>query len=612
MKENETQEPALGRSSWRTFGVSFAVLAFHFAVANFGNWLWQQRSASTPVLFGQTVAIALLLLVRPGRRRLVFVGTSLSSAAAVVLSFGFNPWLLLGSVLGNMTNMLVTLGVMTVGARWQARGGTPARRLGLSATIFWVTLLAPIIAAGVAKSFATLGGVVEVQQVFWSRWASNLIGAISVLPLALSYSHAHFRKLYTAPSFYLTWLVSLLTTWAAAAYFPFPFVVIALPLLYAASRFLVLGASMIGLTNVLFLIFLSLQPWQHDPALHEHTMYVPFALVFTLVSPLVVALIGQQRAETLRELARAHELMAVEAERRRIMLDSIGDAVVSVDANLCVQYLNPIAERLTGFTQSEAVGLPVEDVLQLFEDGGGGIVGEKASNPLIRCMTTRQIVVLEDPLVLRHRDGSVAYVGDSSAPVLSSDRSEVVGAVAVFQDVTQKHQAARAMQRRAMHDALTDLFNRQEFEHRVRALLAERGERASTHVACFMDLDRFKAVNDTHGHAAGDAVLKMVASTLSAKTRASDIVARLGGDEFAWVLRRCPDDVALRLANELVSTIESLRVPWEGHSLQVGASVGLVGFGAGTSDYETLLRHADSACYAAKRAGRGRVAVYAA
>ena len=613
--------PALPPSAPTRGGISrqssFAVLAIalHLAVTVVGAWLWRQRADATPVLFGQTVAIAFMLRAPGAAGRLVLVGTTIGAGIAAFLIFDASVWLTVGSVLAHVANLGTMLAVVAAGKRWRRRSvsGRTIRGFGLAGTLFWTATLAPVVAALVAAPFATWGGLPEAQHAVWTRWASNVIGAVSVLPLALSVSFERLRQLHrqgTAWGFYLTVLSSLLTTRLACAYFPFPFVVIALPLLYAASRYLVLGASIAGLANVVLLICLSMQPLQDYPALHSHALYVPFAIVFTLIAPLVVALLSQQRDETLSKLARAHELMEVEAERRRVTLDSIGDAVVSIDADLRVEYLNPVAEKLTGFTKREASGQPIEEILQLFEDVGTGAEGPKASNPLIRCMTTRATVTLDEPLILRHRSGGLAYVGDSSAPVFSSDGETVEGAVAVFQDVTQRHAAARAIQRRAMHDALTDLFNRQEFELRVRALLEGPGDTTTEHVACFMDLDRFKAVNDNHGHAAGDEVLRVVAATLNGKTRASDVVARLGGDEFAWILPRCPLEFGLRMARELVITIESLGIPWEGTTLSVGASVGLVAFRASECDYETLLRHADSACYAAKKSGRGRVAVY--
>lgn len=609
------KEPAWSRALLLT---ALAAIG-HFVLSCAGLWLWQLRDRVTPILLGQTFAVAIVLRSSPRMRVLVASVTVLTSVAATGLAYSTSAWFLVGSAVTHATGILVTLGVVRLGRSLWPRRDETARGLGLglARTLLLVAIVSPLAAGAMAAGAAHLGGSSEATQVFWTRWGSNLVGTVSVLPFALTASVARLRALLggkEAAAFWSTTLVSLVTTWAACAWFPFPFVVIALPLLYAASQFLVMGSSLIGFANVLLLVFMSVQTWAPQAVLHPNGGTLPVAIVFTLVSPLVVAILAEQRSQALSRLAEVHATMLEAAERRRIILDSIGDAVISIDAELRVEYLNPVAERLTGWSQAEARGVPIEEVWQLFDDASdrtpGNPLGARAPSPLVRCMVERRTISLVQPLVLRHRSGSLAFVGDSAAPVFSEDGDQVVGAVAVFQDVTDKHEASRVLHQRAMHDGLTNLFNRAEFEQRLSGLLAEDASVGRAHVACFIDLDRFKAVNDTHGHAAGDAVLRAVADVLRRKTRASDLVGRLGGDEFAICLVGCPLVPAERMANELLQAVLGLQVAWEGHVLGVGASVGLVAFTPHECSLDTLLRRADAACYASKRGGRGMVSVY--
>ncbi len=591
----------------------------HFALTYAGLWLWQLRDRVTPILFGQTLAIAVVLRSSPRTRGLVVAATTVTAVLATGLAHSTSGWLLAGSAVTHGTGILVTLAVVRMGQwLWPQRGEAPGGlSVGLARTLLLVALASPVAAGAMASAFAHLAGSTEARQIFWLRWGSNVVGTVSVLPFALTASATRLRVLLTgkdAPGFYATLAMSLVATWAACTWFPFPFVVIALPLLYAASRFLVLGSSIVGCANVLLLVFLSLQTGAPQSVLHRNDWSLPVAIGFTLVSPLVVGLLAEQRSQALSRLAEVYAAMLDAAERRRIILDSIGDAVITIDADRCVDYLNPVAERLTGWTQAEASGVPIEEVWQLFEDASdrtpSAPMGARAASPLVRCMVERRTISLMQPLVLRHRSGSLAFVGDSAAPVFASDGEQIVGAVAVFQDVTDKHQASRVMHRRAMHDGLTNLFNRAEFEQRLSGLLAEDAVGGRQHVACFIDLDRFKAVNDTYGHAAGDAVLRAVADTLRRSTRTSDLVGRLGGDEFALCLVACPSAPAERLPTNLLRAISAVRVPWDGTLLSVGASIGMVVFTAHECTLEVLLRRADTACYASKRAGRGIVSTY--
>src|SRR6185503_10347702 len=199
-----------------------------------------------------------------------------------------------------------------------------------------------------------------------------------------------------------------------------------------------------------------------------------------------------------------------------------------------------------------------------------------------------------------------------AASPLRDERGELVGAVVLMHDITELRGQHRQMSYQATHDALTGLVNRREFERRLSeaADVARRGE--ATHMLCYLDLDRFKIVNDTSGHLAGDSMLREVAKLLREALRDSDTIARLGGDEFGMLLVGCPLDKARQIADDVCRSIANYRFVWHDRVFNIGVSVGLIEIGREAGTVEQLLAAADSACYVAKKEGAGRVSVYSA
>ena len=197
----------------------------------------------------------------------------------------------------------------------------------------------------------------------------------------------------------------------------------------------------------------------------------------------------------------------------------------------------------------------------------------------------------------------------TASPIRGPD-GQVAGCVVIFHDVSELRGLAREMSYQASHDALTGLVNRAEFERRLEAALdSARGE-AVSHVVCYLDLDRFKLVNDTAGHIAGDNLLREISSLVKQRLRDSDTVARVGGDEFAMLLAGCPVDKARQIADDVCQAVASQHFSWQDHTFDVGVSVGLVEVNKDSGSAESVLSAADSACYVAKQQGRGRIHVY--
>jgi diguanylate cyclase (GGDEF)-like protein/PAS domain S-box-containing protein len=206
--------------------------------------------------------------------------------------------------------------------------------------------------------------------------------------------------------------------------------------------------------------------------------------------------------------------------------------------------------------------------------------------------------------LMQRPDGSQFWAQLRSKPVDPGDFT--AGAIWTLSDISQQRQANQQLEWAATHDGLTGLANRKLFEQHVARVLG-----ASPHslpaALVFVDLDRFKPINDASGHAAGDAVLVAVAAAISSAVRHGDLVARLGGDEFALLLERCSTEAALRIAEDVCAQIAGIAIPWSGQKLTVGSSLGVSMLAAEMDSVAAWIASADTACYAAKAAGRGTV-----
>lgn len=310
----------------------------------------------------------------------------------------------------------------------------------------------------------------------------------------------------------------------------------------------------------------------------------------------------KQAELTLRENQARLEL---ERERAQVTLASIGDGVIRTDPEGRIDYLNPVAEHLTGWSLAEAQGQPALRVLQLVDERGRPI----GFDPIATCLSEGRTVELPGSATLVRRDGVEFAVQDSVAPIRDA-AGEIRGTVLVFKDVTRIRRLEREMSYLARHDGLTGLINRREFEELMDTCVASACGEGRRHALLYLDLDEFKLVNDTAGHLAGDELLRQLATLLRARIRPNDVLARLGGDEFGILLEDADLDRARRIAEEACAAVRSFRFAWQERSFQVGISIGLVPIDSGMSDRVQLLAAADAACYVAKEAGRGRVHEY--
>jgi diguanylate cyclase (GGDEF)-like protein/PAS domain S-box-containing protein len=299
------------------------------------------------------------------------------------------------------------------------------------------------------------------------------------------------------------------------------------------------------------------------------------------------------------ERAANTEALFEEKERAEVTLNSIGDAVMSTDFRGRITFLNTVAERLTGWARDDAIGRNFEEVFQLIDS----VTRERVNNPMVRAITENRTVGLTSNCVLVRRDGFEAAIEDSAAPI--HDRNgQVTGAVMVFHDVSSARALSLKMSYLAQHDSLTDLPNRVLFNDRLSQSMAI-AQRSSTKLGIlYLDIDRFKTINDSLGHAIGDSLLQSVAQRLRGCVRHADTVSRQGGDEFVILLSQLSHSRDAAISADKVLAALSVPHQIEQHTLYATVSVGVVTFPDDGLDAETLLKNADFAMYQAKESGR--------
>jgi diguanylate cyclase (GGDEF)-like protein/PAS domain S-box-containing protein len=293
---------------------------------------------------------------------------------------------------------------------------------------------------------------------------------------------------------------------------------------------------------------------------------------------------------------------------QQLALTSLAEAVIATDERGRITYMNPAAERLTGSEAAHATGKLLEEIVSLVDESDRRLLAD----PVHQALTSGAPVTLgRRALLLSRSTGGERSIELSASPV-RNEAKEVVGAALLLHDVTELRGLARQMSYQATHDALTGLVNRREFERRLEEAIDSGHRGDGQHVLCYLDLDRFKLVNDTSGHLAGDSMLREVAKLLRDAVRDSDTVARLGGDEFGMLLVGCPLEKARQIADDVCRSVGDYRFVWKDRIFNIGVSVGLVEISRESGTLEELMAAADTACYVAKKQGSGRVAVYSA
>jgi diguanylate cyclase (GGDEF)-like protein/PAS domain S-box-containing protein len=303
---------------------------------------------------------------------------------------------------------------------------------------------------------------------------------------------------------------------------------------------------------------------------------------------------------------RAETRVFEEKERAQVTLQSIGDGVVTTDAEGRVDYINPVAQNLTGWDMRGSRGKPVTDIMTIVNEHTRATV----DNPVTRCLKDGRVITLAENTILINKAGDEIPIQDSAAPI--RDRiGNIIGSVMVFHDTSKESRLFRQLSYQASHDAVTGLINRREFENRLVGSFENlQNEPDRTHALLYIDLDQFKVVNDTFGHTAGDELLRQLSELVQTNIRSTDLLARLGGDEFAILLERCTEQRAVEVAEAIRGSIEGYRFEWQDSFTTVRCSIGVVMVSCEDADVAGVMSSADVACYSAKDMGRNQVHLY--
>ena len=296
------------------------------------------------------------------------------------------------------------------------------------------------------------------------------------------------------------------------------------------------------------------------------------------------------------------EALFREKESAQITLQSIGDGVITTDADCNVEYINPVAEDLTGWRVDDASGRSIDEIFRAFHEE----TCEPLENPMAVAIRRDRAIKSVRPTLLIRRDGNEIYIESTASPIRDG-KGNVTGGVLVFHDVSESRELNRRLSYHASHDILTGLVNRREFENRLERALKSAKARETSYALLYLDLDQFKIVNDSCGHSAGDALLGQLGALLKSKIRWRDTLARLGGDEFGVLLESCSLEEAMQTAEALRIAIGDYKFTWDERTFRLGVSIGVVPITADNEDVAALLSAADSACGAAKESGRNRI-----
>ena len=325
-------------------------------------------------------------------------------------------------------------------------------------------------------------------------------------------------------------------------------------------------------------------------------------IIIVIISSIVILFLTVFTAiYVMIRITKSEEQIFFEKELAQITLHSIGDGVITVDKDYLIQSINPVAETLADIKEKDVIN---KNILSIY-DNESATQRSKINDSLEVKGTNRSLF----DFTLTKKDGTKYEVEHTIAPIIDHNKN-ILGAVIILRDVTEVRTMEKRLTYQATHDALTGLINRREFEVRLTQIIRNSTNKDVTHSICFLDLDKFKIINDTSGHAAGDEFLKQVSKTIQSKLRQTDVLARLGGDEFAIILDSCSIHQAKNICNLIIKKIRETRFNWGKNSFETGASIGIVPITNITASVSEVMSSVDAACYEAKNKGRNRIQVF--
>ena len=293
-------------------------------------------------------------------------------------------------------------------------------------------------------------------------------------------------------------------------------------------------------------------------------------------------------------------------ERRfSAILHSIADGIIATDNEKKIQFLNPVAEEITGWKEAEAQSKYIENLITIIDENTNNII----QLPAIDTPASKKAIFYFKDTVVKNRNGETIPVEGTIASIRDSN-DHVEGQVIAIRDVTQLREMSNKISYQASHDALTGLYNREAFSQSLKTMISSAKKENRQHALIYLDLDQFKLINDTIGHAAGDELLLETTAIIKNVFRSSDICARLGGDEFGVLLSDTDQETAYIIAQRLHSRLSERRLIWEKTAFNIHSSIGLVTIDSESEDIHSVLAAADDACYIAKDEGGRRIRIY--
>ena len=299
---------------------------------------------------------------------------------------------------------------------------------------------------------------------------------------------------------------------------------------------------------------------------------------------------------------RTHTLKALKAseQRYRELFQNVTAGVFQTTPDGKFMAANPALVRMLGYdSEDELLALDVARDIYMDPDHREAWVTAMAEGGEVR----------NAELALKRRDGSKIVVLENSRAVRDTE-GRVIFYEGTLTDITAAHELSQQLSYDASHDVLTGLANRREFELKLQRAIEMTQATGAKHAVCYLDLDRFKVVNDTCGHVAGDELLRQLGHVLQLKVRSADVVARLGGDEFVMLLHNCGPNDAVLVANNLLKAVAAFQFVWAQHTFTLGVSIGVVMVNTSFRRLAQVMNAADTACYSAKDAGRNRIHVF--
>lgn len=581
---------------------SVSLLAIGYLLMAVIGILYTREAGNVAALWPAN-ALLLAVLLRTGRRNWpAYVGACMLANFAANYALGDSVPVACGFAICNLAEVLSAVLLLRHlhPGPWDLVSVPQALSFALVAGIF-----APIVAASLGAGLMTWAFQAPYLSVWGVWWVADAMGFLIVTPVVLLATRSRVSALiHQRGGEAIALLVVLaLVTFMVFSQSRFPVLYLLGPImLWAALRIDLLGSAIAAL--LITMVAVTMTVTGHGPipplteSMGERVQFLHLFLAAAVLMPMATAVLFSAMSDTRRALH-------AEKTRVEITLRSIGEGVITTDARGFVDFINPIAERLTGWSMVEAIGQPVDKVFHVIH----ALDRTSVVNPVARCLAQTSIAGLDNHIILVGRGGDEYSIQDSVAGIWTVEH-ELEGVVLVFSDVTERHRLALTAIHDAAHDPLTGLVNRREFERRLQQALDSAEKEDITHALVYLDLDQFKVINDTKGHGAGDELLRQLSHRLNTKTRSRDTFARLGGDEFGLLMERCTLEQARRTTEKLLESVRAFRFVWEGQPFRIGASMGLVAVDGSSRTIAELLRRADAACYGAKERGRDQIHLF--